>query len=165
MKHVIALDATTLEERFRFNTPCYAFAIAVVYDELIIGGHHRDMPTADGRLIVYSLLGEYRREISGEWGTPRHVHFVRDRLYLVEWTGEEEEEEEEEESLDTAPNGRRVFVLSPQGETLQIFKVPHSVKEIRDLTSLGDNLIVLHQKYGPQYGLPSRLELMALKGL
>ena len=44
--------------------------------------------------------------------------FVKDRLYLVE---EADDEEIEEGNLINPLQGRRIFVLSLQGETLQVY--------------------------------------------
>ena len=44
--------------------------------------------------------------------------FVKDRLYLIE---EADDEEDEEGELTYPLQGRRIFVLSLQGETLQVY--------------------------------------------
>ena len=67
-----------------------------------------------------SLAGEHRRSITGAWKRPTALYFVKDRLYLVE----EADEEDEEGELTYPLQGRRIFVLSLQGETLQVYTHP-----------------------------------------
>ena len=66
---------------------------------------------------VFSLAGEHRRSITGEWKRPLALCFVKDRLYLVENANDEGEEGEHFDPL----HGRRIFVLSLQGDTLQAY--------------------------------------------
>ena len=89
--------------------------MAVVGEELFV------CDTGNDRLQVFSLAGEHRRSITGEWKRPRSLCFVKDRLYLVEETDDEEDEEGE---LINPLQGRRIFVLSLQGETLQVYTHP-----------------------------------------
>ena len=49
---------------------------------------------------------------------------MKDRLYLVEMTDEEEEEEDEDGELINPLRGLRIFVLSLQGDTLQVYTNP-----------------------------------------
>ena len=66
---------------------------------------------------AFSLTGEYVREIRGEWRRPKQVLFVKDRLYLLE-----------SRTLGALPGdegfsqGRRIFVLSPDGTRRQVFQ-------------------------------------------
>jgi len=55
------------------------------------------------RLQVFSLAGEHRRSITGEWVLPLALCLVKDRLYLVE---------EEDCELVNPRQGRRIFILS-----------------------------------------------------
>ena len=73
------------------------------------------------RLQVFSLTGEHRRSITGEWKRPAALCFVKDRLYLVE---EFDYGKDEEGELINPLRGRRIFVLSLQGETLQVYTHP-----------------------------------------
>ena len=52
--------------------------MAVVGEELFVCDSTND------RLQVFSLAGEHRRSITGEWKAPLALCFVKDRLYLVE---------------------------------------------------------------------------------
>ena len=118
---IVALDAQTLEPRYRFgrsllNDACH---MAVVGEELFVCDRDND------RLQVFSLAGEHRRSITGEWTKPALLCFAKDRLYLVEDEDDEEEEDEEEgEGEDGRLCGKRIFVLSLQGDTLQVFTLP-----------------------------------------
>jgi hypothetical protein len=60
----------------------------------------------------------HRHSITGEWKLPQALCFVKDRLYLVE---EAEHDEDEEGELIDPQQGRRIFLLSLQGETLQVY--------------------------------------------
>ena len=85
--------------------------MAVVGDELFV------CDTGNDRLQVFSLAGEHRRSITGEWKRPKALCFVKDRLYLFENANDEGEEGELIDPL----HGRRIFVLSLQGDTLQVY--------------------------------------------
>ena len=77
---IVALDAQTLQPRHRFGLSLlkYTCGMAVVGEELFVGD------TGNDRLQVFSLAGEHRRSITGEWKRPLTLCFVKDRLYLVE---------------------------------------------------------------------------------
>merc|ERR1712085_140866 len=89
-----------------------ACGMAVVGEELFV------CDTSNDRLQVFSLAGEHRRSITGEWKKPVALCLVNDRLCLVE--GEDEETDEEGELL-CPLQGRRIFVMSLQGDTLQVY--------------------------------------------
>jgi len=120
---IIALDAQTLQPRHRFgrgllNDP---WQLAVGADELYVcdAGNHR--------LQVFSLTGEHRRSITGEWRSPESLCFAKDRLYLIERVEDEDHEEDEDgESAEPAfpLQGRRILVLSLQGDILQVVTHP-----------------------------------------
>jgi hypothetical protein len=115
---IIALDAQTLQLRHRFGRGLLnkAEQLAVVGDELYA------CDTGNHRLQVFSLTGEHRRSITGEWRSPRLLCCVKDRLYLVE-------------EDDGAPlQGRRVLVLSLQGDILQV--VTHPTEPTAKFTSI-----------------------------
>ena len=114
---IVALDAQTLQPRYRFgqsllNRPG---GMAVVGEELFVCDIGND------RLQVFSLAGEHRRSITGEWKRPYGLCFVKDRLYLVE---EYDEDDDEDGELVDPLRGRRLFVLSLQGDTLQVYTHP-----------------------------------------
>ena len=128
---IIALDAQTLQPRHRFGLGLLndANQLAVVGEELFASdsGNHR--------LQVFSLTGEHRRSITGEWRSPRLLCCVKDRLYLVE-KGE------------GAPlQGRRVLVLSLQGDILQV--VTHPTAPTAKFTSICcfDHKLLASYKY------------------
>ena len=118
---IIALDAQTLQPRYRFGLSLLndARGMAVVGEELFVCDKEND------RLQVFSLAGEHRRSITGEWKKPRALCLVEDRLYLVE-------EEDEEGELVKPLCGRRIFALSLQGNTLQVYTNPegHTFKSL-----------------------------------
>ena len=118
---IIALDAQTLQPRHRFGKTMLnnVRGMVVAGEELFVCDFNND------RLQVFSLAGEHRRSITGEWKRPLALCFVKDRLYLVEKYDEDEDEDEDEEGNLIYPlQGRRIFVLSLQGETLQVYKDP-----------------------------------------
>ena len=114
---IIALDAQTLQPRQQFGLSLLkgAFRMAVVGEELFVCDSGND------RLQVFSLAGEHRRSITGEWKRPMALCFVKDRLYLIE---EADPEEDADGNLINPLQGRRIFVLSLQGETLQVYTHP-----------------------------------------
>ena len=114
---IIALDAQTLQPRHRFGLSLLngACGKALVGEELFVCDHHND------RLQVFSLAGEHRRSITGEWKAPRDLCFVKDRLYVVE--GVDTEEDDDGELIDPL-RSRRIFVLSLQGDILQVYTHP-----------------------------------------
>ena len=113
---IIALDAQTLQPRHRFGLSLLNFAcgLVVTEDELFVCDQNK------GCLQVFSLAGEHRRSITGEWERPLALCFVKDRLYLIEAADDEDEEGEPINSL----CGRRIFVLSLQGDALQVYTNP-----------------------------------------
>jgi len=114
---IVALDAQTLQPRHRFGLSLLedARGMVVVGEELFVCN------CGNGRLQVFSLAGEHRRSITGEWKRPRSLCFVKDRLYLIE---EYDADEDEEGELINPQQGRRIFVLSLQGDTLQVYTHP-----------------------------------------
>ena len=121
---IIALDAQTMQLRHRFGRGLLSDAehLAVVGDELYVCDAGND------RLQVFSLTGEHRRSITGEWRSPRLLCCVKDRLYLVERDPEMEDHEEDEDGESAEPafplQGRRILVLSLHGEILQVVTHP-----------------------------------------
>ena len=110
---IIALDAQTLELRHRFGMGLLngAHQLAVVGDELYV------CDTWNDRLQVFSLTGEHRRSITGEWAEPQQLCCAMDRLYLSEERVNGEE--------DRIPlQGCRILVLSLQGDILQVVTHP-----------------------------------------
>jgi len=116
---IVALDAQTLQPRHRFGLSLlkHTCEMMVVGEELFVCDY------GNGRLQVFSLAGEHRRSITGEWKRPQTLCFVKDRLYLFEAAGDEEEVDEEGELINPL-QGQRIFVLSLQGDTLQVYTHP-----------------------------------------
>jgi len=118
---IIALDAQTLQPRYQFGLSLLndARGMAVVGEELFVCDKDND------RLQVFSLAGEHRRSITGEWKQPTGLCLVEDRLYLVEEADNEVEEEGEQLAIIfSGQQGRRIVVLSLQGEILQVYTNP-----------------------------------------
>ena len=107
---IIALDAQTLQLRHRFGLGLLdgAHEMCVAGDELHV------CDTFNDRLQVFSLTGEHRRSVTGEWRSPVNICFAQDRLYLVE----QDDDVYDEEAY--APRGHRLLVLSLQGDILQV---------------------------------------------
>jgi len=118
---IVVLDAQTMQLRHRFGRGLLddVRQLAVGGDELYVcdAGNHR--------LQVFSLTGEHRRSVTGEWRSPQSLCFARDRLYLIEQDPTEEDEDEDEDTTgDTNLQGRRILVLSLQGDILQVVTKP-----------------------------------------
>ena len=112
---IIALDAQMLQLRHRFGLGLLENAqqLLVVGDELYACDFNNH------RLQVFSLTGEHRRSIMGEWKSPAALCCVKDRLYLVEG---DPSEEPSEPALPL--QARRLLVLSLQGDILQVVTHP-----------------------------------------
>ena len=108
--------------------------MAVVGEELFV------CDTGNDRLQVFSLAGEHRRSITGEWKAPLSLCFVKDRLYLVE---EADDEEDEEGELINPLQGGRIFVLSLQSDTLQVYTHPNEGQTFNGLCCFDGKLLAL----------------------
>ena len=115
---IIAVDAQTLQLRHRFGLGLLddAHQLAVVGDELYV------CDTNNNRLQVFSLTGEHRRSVMGEWRSPKYLCFAKDRLYLVERDPTEDPDGDDVDA--DSLQGRRILVLSLQGEILQVVTHP-----------------------------------------
>ena len=121
VNEVMTLDPLTLQRRHTFGRALFPHdnlrGMAVAGQELIVGDAHRRC------LHAFSFSGEHLREMRGDWGLPRSLCFVEDRLYLIEYQGlfsaEESDGRENNEQLEGS--GRRIFVLTPEGSTLQVY--------------------------------------------
>ena len=115
---IIALDAQTLQPRHRFGKSL----LQEVDGDMVVAGEELFVCDSwNDRLQVFSFAGEHRRSITGEWKRPVALCFVKDRLYLVEGADNSKDEEGE---LKNPLLGRRIFVLSLQGDTLQVYTNP-----------------------------------------
>ena len=115
---IICLDAQSLQPRFRFGQSLFNGAADIV----LIDGSLVVCDTENDRLQVFSVAGEHCCSITGEWKRPVGLCFAKDRLYLIEESQDEEEGDESE--LCDPLRGRRIFVLSLQGDTLEVFQNP-----------------------------------------
>jgi hypothetical protein len=116
---VVALDPRTLEERFRFGGGYFRTiaGLCVVDKEVYVcdlvrlhGCSTFGSPCRFGRIQVFSLSGDYLREMRVDgMQDPRRLRFINGLLYL----------------LDARPEGgSRIFVLTPDGVTLQTYDAP-----------------------------------------
>ena len=110
---IVALDAQTVQPRYRFGLGLLdnPHGLAVVGEELFVCDTYNDC------LQVFSLAGEHRRSITGEWERPGALCFVKDRLYLVEMADDGTDHFREPR------RGTRIIVLSLQGDILEIYPV------------------------------------------
>ena len=116
---IIALDAQTLQLRHRFGLGLLgdAHQLVVAGDELYA------CDTGNHRLQVFSLTGEHRRSVMGEWREPKFLCFARDRLYLIEREYNGDGGGDDDDDGDPL-QGRRLLVLSLQGDILQVITNP-----------------------------------------
>ena len=145
---IIALDAQTLQLRHRFGLGLLNHA-----DQMAVGGDELYVcDTNNHRLQVFSLTGEHRRSIVGEWRRPTRLCFAKDRLYLVE------------ARRDDPLHKHRVLVLSLQGEILQV--VTHPTEPTARFTSIccfDDKLLASFMTVS--YFTTRKYVLLALQGL
>jgi hypothetical protein len=161
---IIALDAQTLQPRHRFG-----LGLLDAPEQLAVGGDELYVcDTGNHRLQVFSLTGEHRRSITGEWRSPESICFAKDRLYLVECDPEMRGHEEDEDGEPVEPasplQGRRILVLSLQGDILQV--VTHPTEPTAVFTSIccfGRKLLASYNYFRAEGGL--RCGILALQGL
>ena len=89
------------------------------------------------KLQVFSLSGEHRRDITGAFWRPCIVKHFDGRLYVVE--NEDPPDEIPDEVC--AKLGKRIFVLTPQGETLQVYDMREG-RIVDAMAVVGRKLIV-----------------------
>lgn len=134
---VLALDARTLEVRERFRDDlCFEFGasgLACTDEEVVVGDR------AHGVLRVFSPAGVYLRDITGGWQEPLQIVHFEGRLYLLDggMEGADSWKFERDEAAE-----KRIFVLTPQGETLQVWKTPGGA-EIDRMAVRGRRLYLL----------------------
>ena len=140
---VVCLDAETLEHRYRFGQSLLndAYHMAVVGEELFVCDQKND------RLQVFSLAGEHRRSITGEWKRPEHLCCIKDRLYLTE-LDEWDDEDEEGGVEDGKRLGQRIFVLSLQGDTLYTYGCPIEGHVFLEICCFDGKLLAAHSVHG-----------------
>ena len=144
---VLALDANTLALRFTFGRGRFekeAFGMALVGNELYICDRQA------WALQSFSLAGEHLREIRGDWRQPESLCYFNGRLFLNEHDGDDElpgdvhAEDEVKAGWPQAKKeaGKRIFVLTPQGETLQVWKAPEGVAYLKSMAIFQQELVV-----------------------
>ena len=142
---IVALDAHTLEQQYSFGSSIFLgvdygtpiHGITVAGDALYVGDGIR------GTLQVFSLAGERLREVRGDWWAPQQVLHFNGRLYLFEYVPELGfGDEDGEENVERASVGKRLFVLSLQGETLQVWRPQVSSHWLYGMCIMGDKLIL-----------------------
>ena len=160
---IIALDAQTLQLRHRFGRGLLnvAHPSAVGGDELYV------CDTNNHRLQVFSLTGEHRRSIMGEWRSPIMLCFAKDRLYLVEreYNHNDDVEEDEDGITHDPVQGSRILVLSLEGDILQV--VTHPILPTALFTAIccfEHKLLASYFEYTKIPG-PTRSGIIALQGL
>jgi hypothetical protein len=148
---IIALDAQTLQLRHRFGLGLLNLAtqLAVVGDELFA------CDSDNHRLQVFSLTGEHRRSITGEWRSPTSLCFAKDRLYLVE-RGRGGNEDED-----------RILVLSLQGDVLQVVTHPTEPTAVFSSICCFDRKLLASYRYRGREPAGARWKygVLALQGL
>ena len=153
LDEIVALDAHSLEPRYLFGKSLLndARGLALVGEELFVCDMKND------RLQVFSLTGEHRRSITGEWKRPSSLCVMKDRLYLVEHY----ESEADGPYKDSQARARRIFVLSLQGDTLQVYPLP-----IREGSRFSGSLVCFDGKLLVPYidSSRARFEIVALLG-
>ena len=167
---VVAFDTPTLELRLRFGGDKFkeeaygmfksdACGMAVVGGELYVGDR-----TA-WSVHVFSLAGEHLRELFGDWREPKYLLHVNGRLYLSEQDDEIDEEAEYGEwSQERKEAGRRVFVLTLEGQTLQVWKAPGGA-DVRGMGVFQNELMVATGSSSYAEPLLASTYLMSLAGI
>ena len=153
LDEIVALDAQTLQPRYRFGLSLLSGAcyLVVVGEELFVCDKGND------RLQVFSLAGEHHRSVTGEWKRPSSICVMQDRRYLVE----DYESEAYGPYKDCQTRARRIFVLSLRGDTLQVYQIP-----IREGSRFSGSLVCFDGKLLVPYIDSSRecFDIVALLG-
>ena len=154
---IIALDAQTLQLRHRFGLGLLygAGQLAVGGDELYV------CDTNNNRLQVFSLTGEHRRSVTGEWTSPVSLCFANYRLYLVEreYDHDDDVEEGEDRISQNSVQRQRILVLSLEGDILQVVTHP------TDPTAMFNSICCFDGKLLASYGSVGKSGVLALQGL
>jgi len=161
---IVAFDPVTLQRRLHFGRGVFRkgiYGLAFVGDELYAGDKNARS------IRVFLLAGVHLREIKGDWREPCHLLHHSSRLYLSEHDGDNEDwpdADEGEDALDPQTwseernsAGKRIFVLTPEGEALQVY---HTDNSIHQMCVFGRKLIATVCPWTPRQG-----ELIALKGI
>lgn len=168
---IVALDAQTLVKRFEFGEGVLRTSdvggMTVGGEELYVGGHRR--------MHIFSLTGELLREIRGDWMRTTsstiglELLFHDGRLY-----SEYGRPKTMSFGMSFGRGGSEddvghILVLTPQGETLQVWKAPASTS-VMSMTVFGGQLLVLLDRQivtqrGTVQTMTTTRELIILNGL
>ena len=138
--------------------------MAAVGDELYVGDRQGFC------LQVFSLAGQHLREVRGDFRQPHSILHFHGRLYLVEHDGAIEKEldddvdDDDEEEWPQARHeaGKRIVVLSPEGETLQVWKPPENAdREVLNTAIWQNEMVVLLEHQSD----PAERECLSLAGI
>ena len=145
------MDAQTLQLRHRFGLGLLEYA-----DQMAVGGDELYVCDSGNQCLqAFSLTGEHRRSIVGEWGSPIRLCFAKDRLYLIEgWHND-------------PLQASRVLVLSLQGDILQVVTHPtEPTAMFKSICCFDDKLLAIYVYYTESAGTRSnKYAMLALKGL
>lgn len=105
---IVALDSLTLEKKFEFGKErlenSLLIGMTIIKDTVYVSDSKRG-------ICVFSLGGTFLREILGEWDTPKDILYHNERLYLIEDT-----------DFVDCQKGHRIFVLSLEGDPIQVYQ-------------------------------------------
>ena len=142
--NISVLDIHTLELRNTFGEWAHLYDCAIQNGELYV---------ADGcehsKLFVYSLDGQHRRDILGDFCRPMSFCIRDDRIYLIEcldYIDDEEDEDDEDDEEHDEFAGRRLLVLELDGTIHQQIILPNCVAprtpELTGMLFRGDELLI-----------------------
>jgi hypothetical protein len=150
---IAAFDARSLVRLFSFGRdrfPYMARGLAVGGDAVFVGDNSRCS------IHVFSLAGEFLREMHGNWSHPSKLLCFNNRLYLIE------QAEFDMQAEGYANASKRILVLTLQGERIQVWQ-PAGVRELDHVCICGRNLVATVRDENDVSAVPSR-RLVALKG-
>jgi len=152
---IVAFDTVSLQVRYRFGRTRLRIAQGMV----LVGNELFVCDLGNNSIQVFSVAGEFRRSIMGEWERPHLLCFAQDRLYLVERASRHTEHNQQ---------GNRILVMSLQGALLQVYAHPEAL-HFKSLCSFDGRLLA---SYTFPTESPSEMPvdgvvggLMALSGL
>ena len=159
---IVVFDVENLQKLYHFGRTHLADAgcMAVSEGELFVCDTERN------RVQVFTFTGEHRRSITGEWIHPGYLCCVSDRLYVLEEQDDSREGEifYEAEASDNEdadehrqPYGRRIFVMSLQGEALYV----HPLKYAMCQMNCFDGKLLLRHAYKTTHPTPRQLAKVA----
>ena len=170
---IICFDARSLTVRCTFGRGVFTggcYGLAVVGDELYATDKGSDC------IKVFSFAGVHLRDITGPFIRPKYLVHFGGRLYVSE-DKIGENQPERQASPDWREAGKRIFVLTPEGELLQKFMLPNheafeapNIPRISRLHLCGDFLVCVLTIFRTHaVSVPARTEYryscLALKGI